>query len=283
MAWFRKDKKPLTAQDRRDVPQDVFDKCPGCGEILYRERLTQNLNVCPTCGHHIRISAEAYLTILLDEGTFEEHDEDLRAADPLGFHDLKAYPARIASAESKGKSEAVVTGNGRIQGIDVSIAVMDFEFIGGSMGSVVGEKITRAARRALDARMPLIIVSASGGARMQEGIYSLMQMAKTSAALARLHEAGIPFISVLTDPTTGGVTASYSMLGDVNLAEPGALIGFAGPRVIEETIKQELPEGFQRAEFLRDHGMVDRVVDRRELKDTIALVLRHTFAGWDAQ
>jgi acetyl-CoA carboxylase carboxyl transferase subunit beta len=261
----------------------VFDKCPGCGEILYRERLAQNLNVCPTCGTHIRISAEAYLGILLDPGTFEEHDADLRAADPLGFHDLKAYPARIAAAESKGKSEAVITGNGRIDGIDVAIAVMDFEFIGGSMGSVVGEKITRATKRALEARMPLIIVSASGGARMQEGIYSLMQMAKTSAALARLHEAGIPFVSVLTDPTTGGVTASYSMLGDVNLAEPGALIGFAGPRVIEETIKQELPEGFQRAEFLRDHGMVDRVVDRRELKDVIALVLRHTFAGWDAQ
>jgi acetyl-CoA carboxylase carboxyl transferase subunit beta len=283
MAWFRKDKKPLTAQDRREVPTDVFDKCPGCGEILYRERLAQNLNVCPTCGHHMRISAEAYLGILLDGGSFEEHDDDLRAADPLGFHDLKAYPARIAAAESKGKSEAVITGHGRIDGIDVAIAVMDFEFIGGSMGSVVGEKITRAAKRALEARMPLIVVSASGGARMQEGIYSLMQMAKTSAALARLHEAGIPFISVLTDPTTGGVTASYSMLGDVNLAEPGALIGFAGPRVIEETIKQELPEGFQRAEFLRDHGMVDRVVDRRELKDVVALVLRHTFAGWEAQ
>jgi acetyl-CoA carboxylase carboxyl transferase subunit beta len=283
MAWFRKDKKPLTAQDRREVPTDVFDKCPGCGEILYRERLTQNLNVCPTCAHHIRISAEAYLTILLDEGTFEEQDEELRAADPLGFHDLKAYPARIATAESKGKGEAVITGTGTLAGIDVSIAVMDFEFIGGSMGSVVGEKIARAAKRALDARIPLIVVSASGGARMQEGIYSLMQMAKTSAALARLHEAGIPFVSVLTDPTTGGVTASYSMLGDVNLAEPGALIGFAGPRVIEETIKQELPAGFQRAEFLRDHGMVDRVVDRRELKDVIALVFRHTFAGWDAQ
>jgi acetyl-CoA carboxylase carboxyl transferase subunit beta len=283
MAWFRKDKKPLTAQDRREVPTDVFDKCPGCGEILYRERLAQNLNVCPTCGHHMRISAEAYLGILLDADSFEEHDGDLRAADPLVFHDLKAYPARIAAAESKGKSEAVITGNGRIDGIDVAIAVMDFEFIGGSMGSVVGEKITRAAKRALEARMPLIVVSASGGARMQEGIYSLMQMAKTSAALARLHEAGIPFLSVLTDPTTGGVTASYSMLGDVNLAEPGALIGFAGPRVIEETIKQELPEGFQRAEFLRDHGMVDRVVDRRELKDVVALVLRHTFAGWEAQ
>jgi acetyl-CoA carboxylase carboxyl transferase subunit beta len=283
MAWFRKDKKPLTAQDRREVPTDVFDKCPGCGEILYRERLAQNLNVCPTCGHHMRISAEAYLGILLDADSFEEHDGDLRAADPLVFHDLKAYPARIAAAESKGKSEAVITGNGRIDGIDVAIAVMDFEFIGGSMGSVVGEKITRAAKRALEARMPLIVVSASGGARMQEGIYSLMQMAKTSSALARLHEAGIPFVSVLTDPTTGGVTASYSMLGDVNLAEPGALIGFAGPRVIEETIKQELPEGFQRAEFLRDHGMVDRVVDRRELKDVVALVLRHTFAGWEAR
>ena len=283
MAWFRKDKKPLTAQDRREVPTDVFDKCPGCGEILYRERLAQNLNVCPTCGHHIRISAEAYLGILLDADTFEEHDADLRAADPLGFHDLKAYPARIATAEAKGKSEAVITGNGRVDGIDVAIAVMDFEFIGGSMGSVVGEKITRAAKRALDAHMPLIVVSASGGARMQEGIYSLMQMAKTSAALARLHEAGVPFVSILTDPTTGGVTASYSMLGDVNLAEPGALIGFAGPRVIEETIKQELPEGFQRAEFLRDHGMVDRVVDRRELRNVVTLVLRHTFAGWEAQ
>jgi acetyl-CoA carboxylase carboxyl transferase subunit beta len=283
MAWFRKDKKPLTAQDRRELPTDVFDKCPGCGEILYRERLAQNLNVCPTCGHHIRISAEAYLSVLLDAGTFEEHDEGLRAADPLKFHDLKAYPARIAAAESKGKGEAVITGTGRIDDMDVAIAVMDFEFIGGSMGSVVGEKITRAAKHSLEAHIPLIVVSASGGARMQEGIYSLMQMAKTSAALARLHEAGIPFVSVLTDPTTGGVTASYSMLGDVNLAEPGALIGFAGPRVIEETIKQELPAGFQRAEFLRDHGMVDRVVDRRELKDVIALVLRHTFAGWEAK
>jgi acetyl-CoA carboxylase carboxyl transferase subunit beta len=283
MAWFRKDKKPLTAQDRRELPTDVFDKCPGCGEILYRERLAQNLNVCPTCGHHIRVSAEAYLSILLDAGTFEERDAGLRAADPLKFHDLKAYPARIAAAESKGKSEAVITGTGRLDGMEVVVAVMDFEYIGGSMGSVVGEKITRAVKHALEARIPLIVVSASGGARMQEGIYSLMQMAKTSAALARLHEAGIPFVSVMTDPTTGGVTASYSMLGDVNLAEPGALIGFAGPRVIEETIKQELPAGFQRAEFLRDHGMVDRVVDRRELKDVIAVVLRHTFAGWAAQ
>lgn len=280
MAWFRKDKKPLTAQDRRDVPTDVFDKCPGCGEITYRERLAQNLNVCPACGHHMRISAEAYLSILLDLGTFEEMDDDLRAADPLEFYDLKAYPERIAGAEAKGKSEAVITGTGQLDEIQVAIAVMDFDFIAGSMGSVVGEKIARAGRRALGDRTPLIVVSASGGARMQEGIYSLMQMAKTSAVLARLHEAGLPFVSVITHPTTGGVTASFSMLGDVNFAEPGALIGFAGPRVIEETIKQELPEGFQRAEFLRDHGMVDRVVDRRELKEMVALVLRHTYAGW---
>ncbi len=280
MAWFRKDKKPLKAQDRRDVPTDVFDKCEGCGEILYRERLAQNLNVCPNCGHHLRIAAEAYLSILLDTGTFDELDEELRAADPLEFSDLKPYPGRIAAAEAKGKHEAVRTGKGRMDGVGVVIAVMDFGFIGGSMGSVVGEKIARAGRVALDEGLPLIVVSASGGARMQEGIYSLMQMAKTSAVLARLHEAGIPFVSILTHPTTGGVTASYAMLGDVNLAEPGALIGFAGPRVIEETIKQELPEGFQRSEFLLEHGMVDRVVDRRELKDTIVTILRHQFAGW---
>jgi acetyl-CoA carboxylase carboxyl transferase subunit beta len=280
MAWFRKDKKPLTAQDRRDVPTDVFDKCQGCGEILYRERLAQNLNVCPTCGHHVRIAADAYLSILLDSGTFDESDTNLRASDPLKFKDLKSYPERIAAAEAKGKTEAVVTGKGKLDGIDVVIAVMDFGFIGGSMGSVVGEKVARAAKAALASKQPLIIVSASGGARMQEGIYSLMQMAKTSAVLARLHDAGIPFVSVLTHPTTGGVTASFSMLGDVNLAEPGALIGFAGPRVIEETIKQELPQGFQRAEFVRDHGMVDKVVDRRELKEMVARILRHQFAGW---
>jgi acetyl-CoA carboxylase carboxyl transferase subunit beta len=280
MAWFRKDKKPLTAQDRRDVPTDVFDKCQGCGEILYRERLAQNLDVCPNCGHHIRIGADAYLSILLDSGTFEETHADLRAADPLKFTDLKPYPERIAAAEAKGKSEAVITGQGKLDGIDIVIAVMDFGFIGGSMGSVVGEKVARAARAALASKRPLVVVSASGGARMQEGIYSLMQMAKTSAVLARLHDAGIPFVSILTHPTTGGVTASFSMLGDVNLAEPGALIGFAGPRVIEETIKQELPQGFQRAEFVRDHGMIDRVVDRRELKETVARILRHQYVGW---
>jgi len=280
MAWFRKDKKPLNAQDRRDLPTDVFDKCPGCGEILYRERLAQNLNVCPGCGHHLRLPARAYVDLLLDDGSFEEHDAHLRAADPLEFRDLKPYRERIEVAEAKGGREAVLSGTGAMDGIPVAIAVMDFGFVGGSMGSVVGEKIARVARVALERRAPLVVVSASGGARMQEGIFSLMQMAKTSAVLARLHEAGIPFVSVLTHPTTGGVTASFSMLGDVNLAEPGALIGFAGPRVIEETIRQELPEGFQRSEFLLEHGMVDRVVDRRALKREIVTLLRHQHAGW---
>lgn len=275
MAWFRKDKKPLTATDRRDLSGDVFDKCSGCGEILYRERLAQNLDVCPHCGFHIRIPAEAYLEVLLDAGTFTELDSHLRAADPLGFRDLKAYPDRVEAAEAKGRNEAVVTGTGTLDGLEVVLAVMDFAYIGGSMGSVVGEKITRAGHVALEKKVPLLVVSASGGARMQEGIYSLMQMAKTSTVLARLHEEGVPFFSILTHPTTGGVTASYAMLGDVNLAEPGALIGFAGPRVIEETIKQELPAGFQRSEFLLEHGMVDRVVDRRELKRTVALLIRH--------
>ena len=280
MAWFRKDKKPLKAQDRRDLPTDVFDKCKGCGEILYRERLAQNLNVCPNCGYHLRIGAHAYVSILLDRGSFSELDGGLKASDPLDFTDLKPYPGRIAAAEAKGKNEAVLTGTGTIDGIDVALAVMDFDFIGGSMGSVVGEKIARAAHAALRQETPLIVVSASGGARMQEGIFSLMQMAKTSTVIARLHEAGLPFVSILTHPTTGGVTASYAMLGDANLAEPGALIGFAGPRVIEETIKQELPQGFQRSEFLQDHGMVDRVVDRRELKEMVAVILRHQYAGW---
>lgn len=276
MAWFRKDKKPLKASDRRDLPTDVFEKCEGCGEILYRERLAQNLNVCPDCGFHLRVSADRYVEILLDEGSFREMDAHLRSADPLNFTDLKPYRDRVRAAEKKvGRNDAVVSGEGTLEGLPVCLAVMDFRFIGGSMGSVVGEKIARAGRKALEERCPLIVLSASGGARMMEGIYSLMQMAKTSAVLARMHQEGLPFVSILTDPTTGGVTASYAMLGDVNLAEPGALIGFAGPRVIEETIKQELPKGFQRAEFLLEHGMVDQVVDRRELKETVARLLRH--------
>jgi acetyl-CoA carboxylase carboxyl transferase subunit beta len=275
-AWFRREKAPLKSDDRRDVPTDVFDKCPGCGEILYTERLSQNLGVCPDCGHHTRISAERYLAILFDEGTFQETEAGMRSGDPLLFNDLKPYSQRLLAAEKKiERPSAVITGKGEIGGIALAIAVMDFRFIGGSMGSVVGEKIARAGRLALKQRLPFIIMSASGGARMQEGIFSLMQMAKTSGVLGQLHEAGLPYLSILTDPTTGGVTASYAMLGDVNIAEPGALIGFAGPRVIEETIRQELPEGFQRAEFLLEHGMIDCVVDRRELKRTISQILRH--------
>ena len=276
MTWFRKPKRKLTSQDRRELPTDVFEKCPNCGEILYRARLEQNLFVCPECGHHNRISAEDYVRLLLDDGDYEEYFEELRSADPLQFVDLKPYVKRLEAAErSAGPGDAVRAVAGNLENIPVCLAVMDFAFIGGSMGSVVGEKIARLTQRALEARQPLIIVSASGGARMMEGILSLMQMAKTSVMLAQLHEAGVPFISVLTDPTTGGVTASYAMLGDVQIAEPGALIGFAGPRVIEQTIRQELPEGFQRSEFLLEHGMIDVIVDRRELKSTIARILRH--------
>jgi acetyl-CoA carboxylase carboxyl transferase subunit beta len=278
MAWFRKPKKPLSADERRDLPSDVFAKCDGCGQILYQEKLAQNEYVCPECGHHFRVDVDAYLRLLLDEGSFQEINAGLRSADPLQFEDLKPYKDRLRAAEAKtGRGDAVVTGRGLMDGLPVVLGVMDFSFIGGSMGSVVGEKIARLGRLALEEERPLILISASGGARMMEGIYSLMQMAKTSAVLARLHEAGIPFVSILTHPTTGGVTASFAMLGDVNLAEPGALIGFAGPRVIEETIKQELPDDFQTAEFLLDHGMVDRVVDRRELKSEVARFLRLTF------
>jgi acetyl-CoA carboxylase carboxyl transferase subunit beta len=284
MAWFRKPKQPLKSSDKRDLPSDVFEKCGGCGEIVYGERLAQNAQVCAECGFHFRISPDQFLEFLLDPGTFQERDGDLRSEDPLEFEDLKPYRARLEAAENKlGKRDGVVVGDGILDGMPVCIGVMDFRFLGGSMGSVVGEKVARLARRALELRRPLVLVSASGGARMQEGIYSLMQLAKTSSVLARLHEAGIPYISVLTDPTTGGTTASFAMLGDVNLAEPGALIGFAGPRVIEETIKQGLPDGFQRSEFLLDHGMVDKVVDRRELKSTIALLLRHMWVGWDEE
>lgn len=276
MAWFRKDKKPLKAEDRRDLPGDVFEKCNGCGEILYSEKLAQNLQVCPTCGHHFRIDAEQYVALLMDEGSFEEIDAGLRSGDPLSFKDLKPYTERLRAAEKKvGRLDAVLSGVGTVDGLPVALAVMDFRFIGGSMGSVVGEKIARAGRIALEKKTPLIVVNASGGARMQEGVISLMQMAKTSGVLARLHEAGLPYISIITDPTTGGVTASHAMLGDVNIAEPKALIGFAGPRVIEETIRQELPEGFQRAEFLLEHGMVDRIVDRRDLKLMVSRLLHH--------
>ncbi|MEJ2677665.1 MAG: acetyl-CoA carboxylase, carboxyltransferase subunit beta, partial [Gemmatimonadota bacterium] len=237
------------------------------------------LNVCPACGHHLPLTSEEYVELLLDEGRFEEMDTELRSTDPLEFRDLKPYKQRLEAAERKsGRGEAVITGVGLLDEIPVAVGVMDFSFIGGSMGSVVGEKVARMVRRAAEEERALVIASASGGARMQEGILSLMQMAKTSAALARLHEADLPYVSILTNPTTGGVTASFAMLGDVNLAEPGALIGFAGPRVIEQTIKQELPEGFQRSEFLLDHGMIDMIVDRREMKATVARLLRHMLA-----
>ncbi|HKK26795.1 MAG TPA: acetyl-CoA carboxylase, carboxyltransferase subunit beta [Gemmatimonadota bacterium] len=275
MSWFKKPKQKLTSQ-KRELPPDVWEKCDGCGEILYSGRLAENDYVCPSCGHHFRIEAGAYADLLLDDGFEEEFDTHLRSADPLGFVDSKSYSDRVEAAiEEVGPQDAIRTGSGHIEGRHVLLGAMEFRFIGGSMGSVVGEKIRRLAGRAVDRAEPLLIVSSSGGARMQEGIYSLMQMAKTAAALEQLGEAGLPYISILTHPTTGGVTASYSMLGDVILAEPGALIGFAGPRVIRETIRQDLPEGFQRSEFLLEHGMVDRIVPRGELRQTVSLLLDH--------
>jgi len=275
MTWFRKEKQKLVSQ-KREIAADVWEKCDGCGEILYVRRLAENFHVCPECGHHFRIPAADYVQLLFDAGFEEEFDLEMRSADPLAFVDSKPYRRRVEQAEAKvGPHDAVMTGRGRIEGRDVFAGVMDFAFIGGSMGSVVGEKIARMIERAVSARGPVIIVSASGGARMQEGIFSLMQLAKTSAALQRLAEHGLPFVSILTHPTTGGVTASYAMLGDVNLAEPGALIGFAGPRVIKETIRQDLPEGFQTAEFLLEHGMVDRIVPRDRMRDTVARLFGH--------
>jgi len=275
MAWFRKEKQKLVPQ-KREMAADVWEKCESCGEILFVRRLEENLRVCPECGHHFRLDASEYVNLLLDEGFEEEFDANLRSADPLGFIDSKPYVRRVEQAEAKGGTrDAVLTGAGRIRDRPACLAVMDFKFIGGSMGSVVGEKITRMIEQAVERRAPTIIVSASGGARMQEGIFSLMQLAKTSAALQRLAEHDLPFISILTHPTTGGVTASYAMLGDVNLAEPGALIGFAGPRVIKETIRQDLPEGFQTSEFLLEHGMIDTIVPRADLKETVATLLQH--------
>lgn len=274
MAWFTKTRKPMAPPDKASrVPEGLYVKCPGCTQLIYHKDLAANLAVCPRCAHHFRMSATERLAVLFD-GDYQVHDVDLVSTDPLEFTDTKPYKDRLqASIAATGMKDAVVTATGRLEGIETVIASMEYSFIGGSMGVVVGEKITRAIERAIDRRAPMIIVSCSGGARMMEGALSLMQMAKTSAALARLDRAGLPFISVLTDPTTGGVTASFAMLGDLNIAEPKALIGFAGPRVIEQTIRQKLPEGFQRSEFLLDHGMIDMIVDRRELKATIARAL----------
>ncbi len=275
MTWFRRGKKGIKAQpDRKEVPSGVWLKCDECGEILYKPELEKSCWVCAKCNFHFRIGSRQYLDLLLDEGSFVEEDAHLAPSDPLGFKDSKRYPERSADAQRKtGLKDAIRAGRATIKGIPVSIAVLDFGFMGGSMGSVVGERIARVTERAIEARRGLITLSSSGGARMQEGIFSLMQMAKTSAALARLADAGLPHVSILTHPTTGGVTASFASLGDVILAEPKALIGFAGPRVIRETINQELPQGFQRAEFLLQHGFVDRVVPRRELRETLAQVL----------
>jgi acetyl-CoA carboxylase carboxyl transferase subunit beta len=278
MAWFKKARKRMesaTAEKPSRVPEGLWVKCPGCGQILYNKDLENNLNVCPKCAHHFRISARERLQVLFDEGIWTEHHAQLASNDPLRFTDTKAYRDRLRATEDAIKmKDAVVIATGRLDGVGVVVAAMEYAFIGGSMGVVVGEKITRAVEMALAHRQPLIVVSCSGGARMMEGVLSLMQMAKISAALARLDRAGLPFVSVLTDPTTGGVTASFAMLGDLNIAEPRALIGFAGPRVIEQTIRQKLPEGFQRSEFLLEHGMLDMVVDRREMKPLLSRVLR---------
>jgi acetyl-CoA carboxylase carboxyl transferase subunit beta len=274
MAWFRKEKKPRQPKGARlEIPADVWEKCESCGRTDIRENFSKALNVCPTCDFHRRIRAIDYVNILLDEGSTEETESDLRSVDPLTFPD---YPARLKKAlANAGDNDAIVTAAGTMEKMPVNLAVMDFAFMGGSMGSVVGEKIARLGQRSLEKKFPLIIVSASGGARMQEGVLSLMQMAKTSAVLSQLAERRIPYVSILTNPTTGGVSASFAMLGDAILAEPGAVIGFAGPRVIKQTLGQDLPEGFQTAEFLLDHGMVDSVVHRSKLKQTVGQLLRH--------
>src|SRR5215212_665434 len=276
MAWFRKEKKPKEAVEKQvAIPEGLWVKCDECKEIVYRREVEQNLSVCPKCGYHFRLSARERFEILFDDNKYKELAGDIRSGDPLEFRDTKRYRDRLRVYEQRvGKGDAVLVAEGKLDGLPVVICAMEYGFMGGSMGSVVGEKITLGIERAVEKKLPLIIVSTSGGARMQEGILSLMQMAKISAALSRLAAAGLPFISVLTDPTTGGVTASYAMLGDLNIAEPKALIGFAGPRVIEQTIRQTLPEGFQRAEFLVEHGMVDLITPRAEMKPAIGRFLR---------
>ncbi len=278
MAWFRKEKKPKEPSDKQvAIPEGLWLKCDECKEIVYRKEVEQNLSVCPKCGYHFRIDARERLQMLFDDGAYKEFATNIRSGDPLEFRDTKRYRDRLKVYEQRvGKGDAVLCAEGKLDGLNVVICAMEYAFMGGSMGSVVGEKLTLAIERCLDKKEPLIIVSASGGARMQEGILSLMQMAKISAALAQLAAAGLPYISIMTDPTTGGVTASYAMLGDLNIAEPKALIGFAGPRVIEQTIRQTLPEGFQRAEFLLEHGMVDLITARANMKPTVARFL-HMF------
>jgi acetyl-CoA carboxylase carboxyl transferase subunit beta len=275
MAWFKREAGELdTSGEKRVKTEGLWVKCENCRQIIWKKDLEENMNVCPKCDKHFRIDARTRLAQLLDDNQYETFDGDIASTDPLKFVDLKPYSSRLKQAQADtGLNDAVINAHGKLMGRPVVASVMEYAFIGGSMGAVVGEAITRAVERAASTRTPLIIVSASGGARMMEGVISLMQLAKISAALARLDKAKVPYISLLTDPTTGGVTASFAMLGDLNIAEPGALIGFAGPRVIEQTIRQKLPPGFQRSEFLLQHGMLDAVVPRKELKPYIARAL----------
>ncbi len=276
MEWFKKKKiKPSFSPKKVMVAEGMWEKCENCKEIIYKKEIDKNFRVCPKCNYHFRISADERIGIVVDEGSFQEADADLVSTDPLNFRDSRKYRDRLKEGEKlTGRRDALVYGEARIDGLPAILAVFDFRFMGGSMGSVVGEKIVRGIEKSLALRIPFISFSSSGGARMQEGIISLMQMAKTSAAVSRLGEAGVPFFSVLTDPTFGGVTASFAMLGDIIIAEPKALIGFAGPRVIEQTIREKLPEGFQRAEFLLKKGMVDMIVERRDMKKTLAGLIR---------
>jgi len=278
MDWFRKSKEGLVSQQKKEIPDGLWTKCKGCGEIIYSRVLKDTLWVCPACNYHFRIDAAKIVELLLDDGKIEEFDHNLSSLDPLNFKDSKKYPDRIKSSQQNtGMKDAVVSGLGSIDSIPVSFAVMDFTFMGGSMGSVVGEKVARAIERAIERNIPLVVVSCSGGARMQEGILSLMQMAKTSALLAVLAKKKLPFISVLLNPTTAGVMASYASLGDIIIAEPKALLGFAGPRVIQQTIGQDLPEGFQSSEFFLEHGFLDVISERKDLRRNISLCLEYTF------
>jgi acetyl-CoA carboxylase carboxyl transferase subunit beta len=275
LAWFKRESSEIQANEEKRVrTEGLWEKCEGCRQIIWKKELEENLNVCTKCNYHFRIDSAQRLMLLLDEDSIETQDENLESTDPLSFSDTRPYKSRLEKSKSAtGLKDAIINATGTLDGRPVIVSSMEYSFIGGSMGAVVGEAITRAIERACQERKPIIVVSASGGARMMEGVVSLMQMAKISAALARLDSAKIPYISVLTDPTTGGVTASYAMLGDLNIAEPGALIGFAGPRVIEQTIRQKLPEGFQTSEFLLQHGMLDAVVHRKEMKAYISRAL----------
>jgi acetyl-CoA carboxylase carboxyl transferase subunit beta len=275
MTWFKRESSELDSSGEKRVrTEGLWEKCEGCRQIIWKKDLDANLNVCPKCQRHFRVDARTRLAMLLDNSEWEETETNLSSTDPLAFVDVKAYKDRLAKTQADiGMQDAIINAEGTLDSKPVIVSAMEYRFIGGSMGAVVGEAITRAIERAIASNKPLIIVSASGGARMMEGLASLMQMAKISAALAKLEDTGVPYISVLTDPTTGGVTASYAMLGDLNVAEPGALIGFAGPRVIEQTIRQKLPEGFQRSEFLLEHGMLDAVVHRKDLKPYISRAL----------